>query len=235
MNASSTASLPRPLTPPATATGGVLITGFEPFGGETVNPSAQLVQRLQGELIAPGVHVEAAVLPCVFDAALDALAEHLDRLMPRLVLCCGQGGGRAQLCLERVAINLDDARIPDNAGAQPIDRPVQPSGPAAYFTTLPVKRMVLALRQAGVPAEVSYTAGTFVCNHVFYGLMHLAQQRPWLRQGGFLHVPYLPEQAAHHPHAASMALDTMATGLRLALQAALQAGEDLHVSEGTIC
>lgn len=224
-----------PLTPPTTALDCVLLTGFEPFDGEAVNPSAQLVQRLQGELILPGIRVEAVVLPCVFDAALDALAGHIDRLRPRLVLCCGQAGGRSALSLERVAINLDDARIPDNAGAQPIDRPVQASGPAAYFTTLPVKRMTQALRRAGVPAEVSYTAGTFVCNHVFYGLMHLAQQRPWLRQGGFLHVPYLPEQAAHHPHAASMALDTMTTGLRLALQAALQAGEDLHVSEGTIC
>lgn len=228
-----------PTAPLSTSTECVLITGFEPFDGEAVNPSAQLVQRLQGEVIAPGVRVEAVVLPCVFDAALDVLAAHLDRLQPRLVLCCGQAGGRAQLSLERVAINLDDARIPDNAGAQPIDRPVQPSGPAAYFTTLPVKRMTQALRQAGVPAEVSYTAGTFVCNHVFYGLMHLAQQRPWLRQGGFLHVPYLPEQAAHHPHAPSLSLDTMANGLRLALQTALQtalqAGEDLHISEGTIC
>lgn len=213
----------------------ILITGFEPFDGEAVNPSAQLVLQLQGEVIAPGARVEAVVLPCVFDAALKVLEAHLDRLRPRLVLCCGQAGGRAALSLERVAINLDDARIPDNAGAQPIDRPVQPAGPAAYFTTLPVKAMTQALRGAGLPAEVSYSAGTFVCNHVFYGLMHLAQQRPWLRQAGFLHVPYLPQQAAHHPQAASMALDTLRAGLRLALQTALQTAEDLQVSEGTLC
>jgi len=213
----------------------LLITGFEPFDGESVNPSAQLVLQLQGEAIAPGARVEAVVLPCEFGAALQVLEAHLDRLRPRLVLCCGQAGGRTALSFERVAINLDDARIPDNAGAQPIDRPVQATGPAAYFTTLPVKAMTQALRGAGVPAEVSYTAGTFVCNHVFYGLMHLAQQRPWLRQAGFMHLPYLPEQAAQHPQAASMALDTMGAGLRLALQTALATTQDLQVSEGTLC
>lgn len=218
-----------------TASDGLLITGFEPFDGETVNPSAQLVQALQGEWIHPGTRVEAVVLPCVFDAALQALAGHVDRLRPRLVLCCGQAAGRSAMSLERVAINLDDARIPDNAGARPIDRAVCVGGPAAYFTTLPVKRMAQALRAAGLPAEVSYSAGTFVCNHVFYGLMHLASERPWLRQAGFLHVPYLPQQAAHHPHAPSMALDHLVTGLRLALREALQAPDDLAVSEGTIC
>lgn len=213
----------------------LLITGFEPFDGESVNPSAQLVLQLQGEAIAPRARVEAVVLPCEFGAALRVLEAHLDRLRPRLVLCCGQAGGRTALSFERVAINLDDARIPDNAGAQPIDRPVQATGPAAYFTTLPVKAMTQALRGAGVPAEVSYTAGTFVCNHVFYGLMHLAQQRPWLRQAGFLHLPYLPEQAAQHPQTASMALDTMSAGLRLALRTALATTQDLQVSEGTLC
>ena len=213
----------------------ILITGFEPFGGEAVNPSAQLVLQLQGEVIAPGARVQSVVLPCAFDASLQALEAHLDRLRPRLVLCCGQAGGRSALSLERVALNLDDARIPDNAGAQPIDRPVHAAGPAAYFSSLPVKAMTQALRNAGLPAEVSYSAGTFVCNHVFYGLMHLAQQRPWLRQAGFMHLPYLPEQAARHAHAPSMALGTMAEGLRLALRTALRTAEDLHVSEGTIC
>ncbi len=212
----------------------VLITGFEPFGGEPVNPSAQLVQRLHGEHLTAGVRVETAVLPCVFDRALAALEAHVDRLRPRLVLCCGQAGGRSAMSFERVAINLDDARIPDNAGAQPIDREVQPGGPAAYFSTLPVKAMARALRDAGLPAEVSYTAGTFVCNHVFYGLMHQARRRPWLRQAGFLHLPYLPEQASRHPQAPSMSLETLSAGLRLALQVALATGEDLHVSEGTI-
>lgn len=217
------------------ATDCILITGFEAFNGEAVNPSAQLVQRLQGERLAPAVRVETAVLPCVFDEALKVLEVQVDRLRPRLVLCCGQAGGRSAMSFERVAINLDDARIPDNAGAQPIDRAVHAEGPAAYFTTLPVKAMVGALRDAGLPAELSHTAGTFVCNHVFYGLMHLARLRPWLRQAGFLHLPYLPEQAAQHPQAASMALDTMGAGLRLALQTALATTQDLQVSEGTLC
>lgn len=213
----------------------VLITGFEPFGGEAVNPSAQLVLGLQGERLAPGIRVESAVLPCVFDVALQALEAHVDRLRPRLVLCCGQAGGRSALSFERVAINLDDARIPDNAGARPIDRAVHAGGPAAYFSTLPLKAMAQALRGAGWPAELSCTAGTFVCNHVFYGLMHLARQRPWLRQAGFLHVPYLPEQAAAQAQAPSMSMSTMSAGLRLALQVALRTGKDLQVSEGTIC
>lgn len=211
----------------------VLLTGFEPFGGEPVNPSWQVAQALHGELIA-GAPVVALQLPCVFGAALAVLQQALLQHRPQLVLALGQAAGRCELTPERVAINVDDARIADNAGAQPIDLPVVPGGPAAYFSSLPIKAMVAALREAGVPAAVSQSAGTFVCNHVFYGLMHAlntAHGRAGVR-GGFMHLPLLPEQAARLPGQPSLALATQVAGVRLALAAALAQHEDLHAAGG---
>ncbi|KPF48412.1 pyrrolidone-carboxylate peptidase [beta proteobacterium AAP121] len=214
----------------------VLLTGFEPFGGEALNPSAQIAQALHGQVLkADGqqARVVAVVLPCVFGAALQALEAALRQHQPLLVLALGQAGGRCELTPERVAINVDDARIADNAGAQPVDQPVVPGGPAAYFSTLPIKAMVAALRAAGVPAAVSQTAGTFVCNHVFYGLMHTLQQHPGVR-GGFMHVPLLPEQAARSSGQPSLPLALQTEGVRLALLAALTHTQDLRVAGGTV-
>jgi pyroglutamyl-peptidase len=196
----------------------VLVTGFEPFGGETVNPSWQVAQALAGAPIGDAI-VHAWQLPCVFGQALAVLDEALQQTRPQLVLALGQASGRCDFSLERVAINVDDARIPDNAGARPIDEPVRAGAPAAYFTTLPVKAMVAALHGAGLPASVSQTAGTFVCNHVFFGLMHALQSRPGVR-GGFMHLPLLPEQAARQPGVASLPLATMIDGVRRALACA---------------
>lgn len=210
----------------------ILLTGFEPFGGETINPSWEAVRALHGRILSDGSRIETALLPCVFGVALQTLQAQLQQWQPALVLCVGQAGGRAELSLERVAINVDDARIPDNAGAQPIDNAIVGDGPAAYFSTLPIKAMVQALRAQGIPAAVSQTAGTFVCNHVFYGLMHLAAGLPHLRQAGFLHIPYLPQQAAAHPGAPSMALQTMQDGLLLALDTALATPQDIRQSGG---
>ncbi|MEO5733230.1 MAG: pyroglutamyl-peptidase I [Rubrivivax sp.] len=217
----------------------ILLTGFEPFGGESVNPSWQVVQALDGGHIA-GTRIVGLQLPCVFGAALDVLHAALAAHQPALVLALGQAGGRADFSIERVAINVDDARIADNGGAQPIDRPVIEGAAAAHFSTLPIKAMVLALRQAGLPASVSQTAGTFVCNHVFYGLMHAlragAQQWPQTR-GGFMHLPLLPEQAARLPLVQpSMPLATMVHGVRVALECAVlhAAGPDLRFSDGTL-
>ncbi|MFT2018464.1 pyroglutamyl-peptidase I [Streptomyces sp. 796.1] len=171
----------------------VLLTGFEPFGGETVNPSWSAVRQAAAQPL-PGVEWSTVELPCVFGAAIDALRTAIAATEPDVVLCVGQAGGRPDVTVERLAVNVDDARIPDNAGGQPIDEPVVPGGPAAYFAALPIKACVAAARTAGAPASVSQTAGTFVCNHVFYGLMHLiATERPALR-GGFVHVPFAPEQ-----------------------------------------
>ncbi|OOG52123.1 pyroglutamyl-peptidase I [Polaromonas sp. C04] len=208
----------------------VLLTGFDAFGGEHLNPSWLAVQALHGRRIA-GHRVVAAQLPTVFDESLHVLRGLLKQHRPALVICLGQAGGRHALSLERVAINVNDARIADNAAAQPIDTPVIASGPAAYFTTLPIKAMLAALQQAGVAVEVSQTAGTFVCNHVFYGLMHLlATQRGFRRtRGGFIHVPYLPEQGAP-----SMTLDDMARGLRLAVRCALTTQHDIVQGAGAV-
>ena len=152
---------------------------------------------------------------------------------PLLVLALGQAAGRAEMTPDRVAINVDDARIADNAGAAPIDTPVVARGPAAYFSTLPVKAMVAAMQQAGVPAAVSQTAGTFVCNHVFYGLMHLLRRRRTLR-GGFMHLPLLPEQAAARPGQPSLPLDRQVAGVRVALAAARDCRIDLHLGGGAV-
>ncbi|THA25368.1 pyroglutamyl-peptidase I [Streptomyces sp. RKND-216] len=208
----------------------VLVTGFEPFGGEPANPSWEAVCLLDAAP-PPGTRLFTARLSCVFGTALSELREAIVRSDPDLVLCVGQAGGRPDLTVERVAVNLDDARIPDNAGRQPLDEPVVAGGPAAHFASLPVKACVAASRAAGVPASVSQTAGTFVCNHVFYGLSHLiATERPALR-GGFVHVPYAPHQVAA-AGAPSMAPRDMATGLAAILTAAIGTTTDLRTVEG---
>lgn len=212
-----------------------LVTGFEPFGDDPANPSAEALQLLPARL--GGLEVATWLLPTAFGRALGALDDALAATRPDIVLCLGLAGGRAALSLERVAINIDDARMPDNLGARPIDLPVAADGPAAYFATLPIKAAVAALRAAGLPAIVSNTAGTFVCNHVFYGLMHRAARapRPW--RGGFLHLPLLPAQAARHgdiPGAPSMALDDVVRGVAIVLRIAASRTEDIRAAEGSI-
>ena len=210
----------------------VLLTGFEPFDGETINPSWAAVQRLDG-WAGPGFTCVAGLLPCEFGTARDALEALIARHRPQLVIAVGQAGRRAEVSVERIAINVDDARIPDNAGRQPIDDPIAPDGPAAYFATLPIKAIVHQLREAGIPAAVSQTAGTFVCNHVFYAAMHAAVQGGAFR-AGFIHIPYLPEQAVHHPGTASLSLDLVVQALQLAVQTSLHAGADLREAGGQI-
>ncbi|MGW4388729.1 pyroglutamyl-peptidase I [Streptomyces sp. NPDC004685] len=208
----------------------VLITGFEPFGGESVNPSWQAASLVAAEPPA-GLTVTAVQLPCVFGESVAALRRAVRESGPDLVVCLGQAGGRPGVTVERVAVNVDDARIPDNAGVAPVDEPVVPGGPAAYFSTLPIKACVAAMREAGVPAAVSNTAGTFVCNHVAYGLAHLiATELPGVR-GGFVHVPWAPEQVPDGT-AAALPAETVAQGLRALLLAAAATTEDLRVTEG---
>jgi pyroglutamyl-peptidase len=208
----------------------ILMTGFAPFGGEQVNPSWQAVS-----LLAMRRAISAVELPCEFAISLPALRAAIDEHQPELVVCVGQAGGRPGVSLERVAVNLADARIPDNAGAQPIDAPVVPDGPTGYFSTLPVKACAAAIRTAGVPASVSHTAGTYVCNHVFYGLMHLlATEFPGIR-GGFVHVPYSPEQvAAAGTDAPSLSVDRCADALAVLVDTALAVTTDLATPAGTL-
>ncbi|MEG1211477.1 MAG: pyroglutamyl-peptidase I [Leclercia sp.] len=208
----------------------VLITGFEPFGGETVNPSWEVVKQLN-DVIIDDCRVVARQLPCVFGESLAVLNTAIDELQPAVVLAIGQAGGRVDVTVERVAINVDDARIPDNRGQQPVDVAIVANGPAAWFSTLPIKAMVTALREAGIPASVSQTAGTFVCNHVMYGVLHKLADRPDVK-GGFIHIPYLPEQAAAHPGAPSMAAHTVKQGLEIVIAVALRQAADIKVSGG---
>lgn len=210
----------------------VLLTGFEPFNQESINPAWEAVRALEG-WSEEGFEVEVRQLPCVFGEANDVLRLAVEALNPSIVIAVGQAGGRCDLSVERIAINIDDAPIQDNRRQQLVDQPIEADGPAAYFATLPIKAIVRELREAGLPASVSQTAGTFVCNHVFYGLMHLAAAR--LAEGGhaplragFIHIPYLPQQAAAHPGAASMALPSMVEGLRIAVRTALAVDTDVR-------
>lgn len=207
----------------------VLVTGFDPFGGSAVNPSWDAIHALHGREIA-GHRIVGGEIPTVFGASLLRLEALMDQHRPQLVICTGQAGGRPAISLERVAINVNDARIPDNTGAQPIDVPVLEGGPAAYFTSLPIKAMLKALLDAGVRAEVSQTAGTFVCNHTFYGLMHLLAQPAWQGvRGGLIHVPWLPEQGQP-----SMRLDEIVRGLELAIACALTTTHDIRKQAGAL-
>ncbi|MFF7633312.1 pyroglutamyl-peptidase I [Kitasatospora sp. NPDC008050] len=210
----------------------VLLTGFEPFDGATRNPSWEAVRLVAAD--APdGLEVTPLRLSCVFGQAVDELRAAVRATDPELVVCVGQAHGRPDISVERIAVNIDDARIPDNAGRRPVDEPVVAGGPAAYFATLPVKACVAAVREAGVPASLSHSAGTFVCNHVFYALMHLiAVERPTTR-GGFVHLPSLPEQVLEQP-VPSLPTASAAHGLRALLACAAGRSIDVHTFEGTI-
>lgn len=212
----------------------VLLTGFDPFEGEAVNPSWEAVHTLDGWKLG-GATMHARQVPCVLGEAIDALHRAMDELEPQLVLCIGQAGGRAEFTPERIAINVDDFRVPDNAGHQPIDVPVVRGGPDAYFSTLPIKAIVRELRAAGVSASVSNSAGTFVCNHIFYGLMHRIATHPLPGvRGGFIHIPYLPEQAARFAGAPSMSLETLVKALRISVSTALAVTHDIAETGGQL-
>lgn len=210
----------------------ILLTGFDPFGGETINPSWEAVRALHGRRMA-GHRIVALQLPTEFAGSLRLLKSAVRELAPAILLGVGQAGGRTQLSLERVAINLQDARIPDNAGAQPVDQPVIAGGPAAYFSTLPLKAMLAALQRHGIPAQISHSAGTYVCNHLAYAMLHLAAKKRGVR-AGFMHIPYLPEQAAHRQGAASMAQAEVVRGLEIALRTAIATHADQRLAGGAL-
>ena len=210
----------------------VLVTGFEPFGGATINPALEAVTRLPRKIA--GAEVVTAQIPVVFGEDAAAVEAAIVREQPDVVLCVGQAGGRSHITPEFVGINYANARIPDNAGNQPVGR-LEEDGPDAYFATLPVFAMVDAARAAGVPAAVSYTAGTFCCNEVLYELLHtLATRHPGVR-GGFVHVPYATEQAVSMGEGtASMSVDMMVKGLTAMIEAAVTASDDaVTAGEGT--
>lgn len=208
----------------------VLLTGFEPFNKEVINPAWEAVRALEGWR-GDGFEVEVRQLPCVFGEAGRVLGEAMSQVRPDVVIAVGQAGGRVDITVERVAINVDDAPIPDNAQRQLVDEPIVAGGPAAYFSTLPIKAIVRGLREAGLPSSVSQTAGTFVCNHVFYGVMHATAGTEV--RAGFIHIPYLPEQAAAHPGAASMALAEVVRGLKVAVEVVVATAGDVREQGGS--
>ncbi|WP_442799024.1 pyroglutamyl-peptidase I [Pantoea vagans] len=209
----------------------VLMTAFEPFGGEAINPSREAVRALEGKQIG-GATIVIRQLPVVFSEVLNVLNRALDEVKPDAVLSVGQAGGRSDITVERIGINVDDARIPDNAGNQPVDEPIVAGGPAAYFSRLPIKAIVAAVREAGIPASVSQTAGTFTCNRVMYGLLHWLEQHQSPARAGFIHIPYLPEQAAQHPGAPSMSVATIIQALEIAVKVTLETGDDIKQAGG---
>lgn len=213
----------------------VLVTGFEPFEQQEVNASWAAVRAVAAgwDETAEGARLVAGLLPVSFARAPRRLASLLAEVRPDLVVCVGEAGGRSAVGVERVAVNVQDARIPDEDGAQPVDVPVVPGGDVAHLSTLPVKACLAALRDAGVPGEVSNTAGTYVCNTVAYALADaLAAGRAPGARGGFVHVPRLPEQVS--PGAASLGVDDAARGLAAVLRAALRTTEDLELVAGTL-
>ncbi len=193
----------------------ILITAFDPFGGEAINPAQEAVKLLPPEI--GGCRLHKLVVPTVFGEAGRLAAEAMGRLRPQAVICVGQAGGRRAVTMERVAVNLMDARIPDNAGNQPVDQPVEEGGPAAYFSTLPVKAMARAIQGAGLPGEVSYTAGTFVCNSLLYTVLRHAEQAMPETRCAFIHVPYVPEQTGGKENTPSLPLADIVRALEAAI------------------
>lgn len=194
----------------------ILVTAFDPFGGESINPAQYAVDRLDDQI---GDHrVYKLTVPTVFGRAAELVLEKMDQLRPDAVICVGQAGGRRAVTPERVAINIMDASIDDNDGQQPKDELIIPDGPAAYFSTLPIKKIVQAVREAGIPCDVSNSAGTFVCNSLLYSVLHHAAGDMPETKAVFIHVPYIPEQTEGKENTPSMPLDDIVRALKVAIE-----------------
>ena len=215
----------------------ILVTGFDPFGGEKINPALETIKRLPDTIL--GAQIIKLEIPTVVGKSLAKIKEAVEKENPDVVLSIGQAGGRSEITVERVGINIDDCRIPDNEGNQPIDEPVVKGGPAAYFVTVPIKAIVENIKAHNIPASISNTAGTFICNHVCYGVAHLAAARTAAgkpMKSGFIHIPFLPEQVIGKPALTpSMSLETIVSGITHALEAIVEHGSDIKVSGGKIC
>ncbi len=198
----------------------ILLTAFDPFGGEPVNPAQEAVAAVSDTVA--GAEIVKCVVPTVFGKSIDTVYAAMKKENPDVTFCIGQAGGRVGLTPERVAINLDDARIEDNEGNQPFDKVIREDGENAYFTSLPVKAMVNKIKEAGVPASVSYTAGTFVCNHLMYGVLYnISREFPNMK-GGFMHVPFLHEQVLNRANTPSLSKDDIVKGIEAAITAIVE-------------
>ena len=211
----------------------VLITGFDPFGGESINPALEAVKKLPNTI--SNAQIIKLEIPTVFKKSLEKIEENILAHKPDIVISIGQAGGRFGITPERVAINIDDARIEDNEKNQPIDLKVFEDGENAYFTTLPIKAMVKEMQEAGIPSSVSNTAGTFVCNHVMYGVLYMINKKFPNIKGGFIHVPYIPSQVVNKASMPSMSIEDISKGLELSIKAAVENNTDIKTAQGEIC
>lgn len=210
----------------------VLVTGFDPFGGETINPAWEAVKMMKDEIA--GAEIVKLQIPVVVGTSIEKIHEKMKEIQPDLVLSIGQAGGRFGVTPERVAINVTDARIPDNEGHQPIDEVIFEDGPAAYFTNLPVKAMVQAIKEAGYPSVLSNSAGTYICNHVMYGILYYIEKEfPGVR-GGFIHVPYAAAQVVDKPGTPSMSITDISASLEAAVRAAVENQKDIQAVGGEL-
>ncbi len=210
----------------------ILITGFDPFGGEPVNPALEAVKLMKDEIA--GAKIIKLEIPTVFRKSVEKIHEMMKAEQPDVVLSIGQAGGRFGVTPERVAINVDDARIKDNEGNQPVDTPIFTDGEAAYFSNLPVKAMVEAIKNKGLPSTLSNSAGTFVCNHVMYGVLYYIHKEFPNVRGGFIHVPFITDQVVTKPNVASMALADITEALESAVEAIIKNQKDIHAIGGEI-
>lgn len=211
----------------------IMVTGFDPFGGERVNPAYEAVKLLPDNI--KGAEIIKVEIPTVFYKGAEKVEEAIVKYKPDVVICVGQAGGRSTITIEKVAINLQEARIQDNQGNQPLDKTIQEDGENAYFATIPVKAMVANVRKNGIPCNISYTAGTYVCNDVMYNLLYLADKKYKNLIGGFIHVPYAMEQVVDKANGvASMSLESIANGLKYSIEAIVENKVDINEAMGTI-
>lgn len=211
----------------------VLITGFDPFGGEKINPAWEAVKGIKDTI--EGAEIIKLEIPTVFNKSIEKVKEAMELEKPDIVLCIGQAGGRYDITIERVAINVDDARIEDNEGNQPIDIPVFEDGENAYFSNLPIKAMVEEIKGQGIPASISNSAGTFVCNHIMYGVLYHINKTYKNMRGGFIHVPFINEQVLDKKNQPYMPVEHITKALEAAIKAAVINNEDIKKSGGAIC
>lgn len=211
----------------------ILVTGFDPFGGEAINPAIESVKSLPDNIA--GAQIIKLEIPTIVHKSLRKIEEAIEKHNPDMILSIGQAGGRSDLTVERVGINIDDCRIKDNAGNQPIDEVIYEDGPSAYFVNLPIKAMVNNIQKVGIPASISNTAGTFVCNHVTYGVRYLVDKKFKGKKSGFIHIPYLPQQVVDKKNQPSMDLNLIVKGITAAIEAMVLYTEDVKMTGGTIC
>lgn len=210
----------------------ILVTGFDPFGGERVNPAFEVIKKLSSNI--SGAQVIKLEVPTVFKKSVELALKTIEKEKPDFVLCIGQAGGRAAISIERVAINIDDASIPDNENNQPVDLAIDTEGMPCYFATIPIKAIAKAIRSKNTPALISNSAGTYVCNHIMYGILNYIYKNNLNIKAGFIHIPYIPEQVLNKANTPSMSLETTVLAIETAIETIVTTNQDIKASGGSI-